>query len=128
MKFLKEENFNNLFSSEEECFNKLLQLEIFYKTIQCPGCGTNIKKISQKKVYRCLSKKCSNRQVSITKNTFFYQCRMPYLKVIKLARLWLTEVLKKSIISSYSYSSQTITNYFEYFCQLVKSSLTTLNY
>lgn len=127
MNFLKDEKFKEIFPNNLECYKKLLGWQIFYDTRQCPGCNRNMKKIEENQVFRCMGSKCSKRELTIRKNTFFYNCKMSFLLVMQLARLWLMGVSQKAILIGYSYSEKTISKYFNYFRQLVSAALTEEN-
>lgn len=82
-----------------------------------------MKRNEQKGVFRCSSKKCGNRELSIRKGTFFFGGCLSCRDILRLGHLWLAGVAHTSAVVLTGHSSTTVTAYFKHFRQLVEQSL-----
>lgn len=76
----------------------------------------------EKREFRC-SKRACNRKVSLFKNSFFQQHRIPCSKILQLAYFWLSKVKNGTAVILTGCSKDTVATYYAMFRQLVSDSL-----
>jgi hypothetical protein len=110
---------------DERCMAYLEGIGAFYTTIECPGCEREMRRISEKGVFRCHSKRCGHRQVSIKKGTFFFGSNLSPRAILRLGHLWLSGVTFTTAMYLTGHSANTVSAFYKHFRQLVAGCLTT---
>ena len=65
----------NILFKEEACKQFLLNQGVFYATMSCPACNNNMERSESRWSFRCGVKSC-RKEVSLSKDTFFDNCRL----------------------------------------------------
>lgn len=117
------DEFNNLFPNNEICVKYLLEHDVFYRSIPCPSCERPMRRMDGKMVFRCYTKACADREISLRKHTFFYGSALSCLDIMRLGHLWLAGVTHSSAQILTGHSSKTITAFFKHFRNLVAGAL-----
>lgn len=105
------------------CNRYLLDQDVYYRALPCPGCGANMERNADKMVFRCPRKSCHRRELSLRKHTFFYGSMLKSNKILFLAHLWLNRVSNSSARSITGFSQHTVTSFYAHFRRLVASAL-----
>ena len=113
---------NELFTNENECINFLFQRNILYRDRICPKCSEKMKLYFERRSFRCRKNEC-NIEISIRKNSFFDQSKLPCSKILRIGWFWLNKMPVTSIVSMTGHSSHTITSFLSFYRQLVEGSL-----
>lgn len=115
--------FNSMFSNDKECVKYLAEKGVFYRTHQCPSCGRDMKQVIAHSVFRCQTKKCKRRQVSLRSHTFFFGSRLSCLKIMRLANLWLSGATPQVARLQTGHGKHAVADFYRHFRHLVSSSL-----
>lgn len=115
--------FNSMFPNEEACVQYLLSKEVFYSTINCPGCEKPMKRYEKDLVFRCTSFSCKGRRLSMKLHTFFFKSNLKCVEILELALYWLHGVSVTSSTSLTGFSSHTVSDFYNHFRQLVSSAI-----
>jgi hypothetical protein len=110
----------DLFRDEAKCIDFLQSHNIFYKQTACAECGGNLSLMGKK--LRCTTKAC-HKSISLLRNSFFAQSRLDCNQMLYVGYLWLAGNTHASITTMTGYSNTTITNFMQYYRQLIASTL-----
>jgi hypothetical protein len=72
--------------------------------------------------FRCNKRTCRT-EISIRKNSFFAQSKLPCSKILKLGWLWLNKVPITSICSMIGHGTATVVSFMKFYRQLVEGIL-----
>jgi transposase-like protein len=115
---------HTLIPDESRAMQYLESKKVFYTEMQCEQCGSLMRRIAARGVFRCETNQCKDRQVSIRAGTFFHRSNLSVRNILRLGHLWLSGVSHRSAVGLTGHSSGTVTNFYGYFRQLVTQSLT----
>jgi transposase-like protein len=113
---------SDVFFNENACIQYLFEQHIFYNEMVCQYCGSNMEYKEERKAWRCGTKRC-RREVSCTKDSFFYGQKLKCSKILFIGYLWLLQIKVAAIETITDCSSDTVAAYVKYYRQLVISSL-----
>ena len=116
--------FNELFPDDEARRRYLLDFDVFYRTYPCTRCCKPMRRIPVKEVFRCDTKGCDHRELSMRKGTFFFGSKLPCMDIMRIAHLWLAHASHQTSVLLTGHTSKTITSFHRFFRQLASSSLT----
>lgn len=108
--------------NENLCIDFLFQKNILYLLSNCEHCGGRVKK--NKLRYRCTRNAC-RKSISIFRDSFFKNARISCSQIMHLAYLWLSECCHKTIIIHTGHSPNTVTDYMNFFRELVIETIET---
>ena len=112
----------HLFDNEDNAISFLYQHSAVYRERFCTVCETPMKLNLVKKTFRCNKRAC-NQKVSLMKNSFFQQHRIPCSKILQLAYFWLAGMKNGTAMIMTGHSKDTIASYYSMFRHLVSVSL-----
>lgn len=124
MKLPTEKQLNELYTNENECIEYLVSKGVFYNTLDCPSCHRPMKRLLQKRVFRCQTGSCARRQLSLKSHTFFFGSRLECIQILRLAHFWLSGATSQVAMRQTGHGSATVTAFYRHFRDLVTSSLT----
>lgn len=115
--------FYSLFSSEDVCIGFLLENNVFYNTMVCVQCNSQMKLYISSLSFRCTTHSCKGRRLTIKIHTFFYGSHLKCLEILELGFLWLNGISVSHAITMTGHSSKTVALFYKHFRQLVSSSI-----
>jgi transposase-like protein len=116
--------FNVLMPDDEACIKFLLENDVFYPSIRCNKCDRPMRRIEERRVFRCQTGSCGRREESLRKHTFFFGSSLKCVEIMRLAHLWLSGISHQSTMTLLGHSPNTVTVFFKHFRKLVSSALT----
>jgi hypothetical protein len=109
----------NLFD-DDSARTFLFEEEVFYTSLQCGACGSEMSSDHKRWTFRCRAKRC-RKEISLMKHTFFYGTKLSSSSILHLAHLWLDRVLSVFAMGIIGHNSETVTAYYGHFRKLVAS-------
>lgn len=108
--------------NEQNCIDFLRANRVFYEDWTCGNCDAVMEYYPVGQRFRCTSKGCPS-EVPIRRNTFFQSTRLPIHKILHMGYLWLKGDTAKSIKGTTRHSKQTVSDFGQYFRDLVADAL-----
>jgi transposase-like protein len=112
----------NILFNEKKCIDFLFEKDILYKPQTCSYCEDESPLYREGKLFRCINRQC-RKSVSIFKNSFFAKDHLKCSDTMLIGYYWLCKINYTSIRHMTGHSSNTITNYMNFFRELVISTL-----
>jgi transposase-like protein len=112
----------DIFFDEQNCIDFLFENDILYKLQLCSHCNSSLNINYKDKIYRCINKEC-RKAVSIFKDSFFAKSHLKCSDIMLIGYYWLCGCSYSSIINMTGHSPNTVTNYMNFFRELVVSTL-----
>lgn len=114
---------SHIFADENDCIRFLINKEILY---QSPTCVVHRRRmIRNHTVWRC--KKCDEsgrgRNVSVFKDTIFFNCRIGVGKALRIGYFWLAKMPSSVIQTLTGHGSETIARYLREYRMLVSQDI-----
>ena len=113
---------HDIFFDETKCSQYLQAHGAFYSTRECEACSDRMSYVASKQCFRCPKSHC-RKEISLRKNSFFDELRLPMSHIMLLGYLWLNKSAIAATQSISGKSNNTIRNMNDYFRQAVASTL-----
>lgn len=113
---------HDILFDEGACLNYLLNRGVFYESILCDKCGSEMNRNVIRWTFRCGKKNC-RREISIRKYTFFFESQLKCHQIMQIGLFWINKLAVLSTISLTGHSSKTITDFYSHFRKLVSATL-----
>src|SRR5438132_4373931 len=110
----------DIFFDEQKCIDFLFENNILYKPQLCLHCGSSLYR--EDKLFRCVNRQC-RKSMSIFKDSFFAKNHLKSSDTMLIGYFWLCKTKYTSINYITGHSSNTITNYMNFFRELVIDTL-----
>lgn len=123
MSIPSETQVRRLYANEKECIQYLADLNVFYKSLPCTVCSRPMNRMINRKVFRCMTAACQNREVSLRSHTFFFNSRLSCMQIMRLAHLWLSGASTMTARIQTGHGKETLAAFYQHFRDLVSSSL-----
>lgn len=120
MSIPKQSDLHEIFVDENKCLEYLREKEVFYKILECEICSSEMRRIGNRNVLRCI--KC-RKEKSERANTFFYGSRLQCCQIIEMAYYWLVGLNQKQTMLITKRAESAVSKFFEHFRILVSSTL-----
>ena len=124
---------HDILFDETSCKTFLLNNNVFfYSGLQCPSCGSDTERSIERWSFGCRKKTCS-KEVSISKDTFFENCRLKVKMLTKmhsimlLAYFWINEVHWSAAVHMTGFAKQTVSRFYYLFRRLAASALSEID-
>ena len=111
-----------LFIDENACNKFLLNQQVCYNTLDCPGCGQSMGLSAKEGRFRCHKRTC-RKNVSIKIHSFFYGHSLECSKILHLGYMWVNKVSVTAAIAMSGHDSKTVCAFWKHFRQLVASDI-----
>ena len=112
-----------VFMSQNNAINYLIEKSIISINKKCVKCRTEMHYDANLKLFRCNKKNC-RKNVSLLKNTIFYNSKININVVLQICYLYLIKTPKKGIMNWTGCSSNTIVYWETWTRQILAKSLT----
>ena len=107
-----------IFIDEDKAIDYLFNKNILNKIVRCNKCNFTISYYIKKRVYRCNNYQC-RKQISIFKDTFFYNLKLPINNILHILYEYLKKTPQNSVSASLNVTESTISYYYNLFRNIV---------
>jgi transposase-like protein len=116
----KRRELDSIFADEDAARHYLVAHHVFYVQHECQACQGHVS--LQGKLIRCTKDGC-RKAISLYKHSFFAGSKLKINETLELAYYWVCGCSRTAALMISGHSPNTVTDFYEYFRQLVASSL-----
>jgi hypothetical protein len=107
---------------EDTCRQFLIDNNVFYESLTCAGCQSQMTRRLDRFTFQCPKKQC-RKEFSMRKHTFFFGSMLKCSEILHLVYLWLNHVSTSSAITMTGQSPNSVSAFYSHFRKLITASL-----